>query len=61
MMDRRIYFSLGAGLLVLMTEPVIPEYRWAIFAVAIVYFAFAALFALANVSAKREAERNGHL
>ena len=61
MTDRRVYFSLGAGLIVLMIQPVIPQYRWAIIAVAVVYLAFAVLFALANLSAKREAERNGHL
>lgn len=61
MTDRRVYFSLGAGLTVLAIQPVIPEYRWATIAVAIVYLGFAVLFALANISAKRTAKRNGHL
>ncbi|MGH8949845.1 MAG: hypothetical protein ACRDX9_00320 [Acidimicrobiia bacterium] len=60
MTDRRAYFALGAGLAVLAVQPMVPQYRWAILAVAFIYLAFAVLFTIANISAKREARRNGH-
>ncbi|MGH8913966.1 MAG: hypothetical protein ACRDZM_05545 [Acidimicrobiia bacterium] len=61
MTDRRTYFFLGAGLIVLVIQPIIPQYRWATISVAIIYLAFAILFATASISAKRAAKKNGHL
>jgi hypothetical protein len=61
MTDRRTYFFLAAGLAVLAIQPLVPQFRWATLAVAIVYILFAIAFAVANVSAKRTARRNGHI
>jgi hypothetical protein len=61
MTDRRTYFFLGAAGAVFLIEPMVPEYRWAIISVAVIYLAFAVLFASASISAKRTARRNGHL
>lgn len=61
MTDRRTYFFLGAGLIVLAIRPMIPQYRWATLSVAVIYLVLAFLFAAANITAKRTAKRNGHL
>lgn len=61
MTDRRTYFFLGAGLVVLIVQPIVPQYRWATVTVAILYLVFAVLFATASISAKRAAEKNGKI
>ena len=61
MTDRRAYFSLGAGLAVLAVQPMVPQYRWATLSIAFIYLAFAVLFTVASISAKRTARRKGHL
>ncbi len=61
MTDRRTYFFLGAAGAVFLIEPLVPQYRWAIFLVTVIYLAFAVLFASASISANRTARRNGHL
>jgi hypothetical protein len=48
-------------LAVLAVGPLIPQYRWATISVAVIYLAFAVLFATADISARRAAKRNGHL
>lgn len=58
MTDKRSYFCLGAGVLVLAMEPMVPEYSWATLTIGIVYFVLAALFGLASFSAHREARRH---
>jgi hypothetical protein len=60
MTDRRTYFFLGAALLIVLVQPLIPQYRWATLSVAGLYLVFAVLFAMSNISARRAARRNGH-
>ena len=61
MTDRRAYFFLAAGLAVVLIQPLVPQFWWLTMSVAFIYLAFALLFATANLSARREARRNGHL
>jgi hypothetical protein len=61
MTDRRTYFFLGAALMVGVVQPLVPQFRWAILAIVVVYLLFAILFAAADISAKHAAKRNGHL
>lgn len=61
MTDRRVYFFLGAGLAVFAVQPMVPQYRWAIIVVSLIYLLFAILYATADISAKRAAKRNGHI
>jgi hypothetical protein len=58
--DRRVYFFLGAALVVIAIYPFTPaEYRWVAVSVAVTYVVFAVLFALSSVSAERAARGNG--
>lgn len=60
MTDRRAYFFLGAALVVAATYPLIPpSLNWTALALAMTYLVFAALFAAASISSKRNAKRNG--
>jgi hypothetical protein len=61
MTDRRVYFFLVAALLVLLMQPLVPQYRWLTLAVAGIYLLFALAFALASLSATRQAKKNGRL
>ena len=61
MTDRRVYFFLVAALLVLLMQPLVPQYRWLTLAVAGIYLLFALAFALASLSATRLAKKNGRL
>lgn len=61
MTDRRVYFFLGAAVAVAAVQPLVPQYRWVTLSVVGIYLVFAGLFAAADLSAKREARRNGHL
>jgi hypothetical protein len=60
MTDRRVYFFVGAGVIVLAMQPMVPAYGWLTSLLALIYLAFAVLFAAADISAKRAAKRNGH-
>ncbi len=61
MTDRRVYFFLGAALVVVAIYPITPaQYRWVAVSVAVTYVVFAVLFALSSISADRAARRNGH-
>jgi thiol:disulfide interchange protein len=61
MTDRRAYFFLASALAVILIQPLVPQYRWVTLSVALIYLLFALLFATANLSARREARRNGHI
>lgn len=61
MTDRRAYFFLGAAVAVLLVRPLVPQFRWVTLAVAFIYLVFALAFATANLAARRQAIRNGHL
>lgn len=61
MTDRRTYFFLGAGILVLMIEPLIPQYGWLTMVTGVVYLALAALFGGVSIAQNRAARRNGHV
>jgi uncharacterized membrane protein YqjE len=61
MTDRRAYFFLASALAVILIQPLVPQYRWVTLSVALIYLVFALLFATANLSARREARRNGHI
>lgn len=61
MTDRRVYFFLVAAVAVALVQPLVPQYRLVTLSVVAIYLIFAALFAAANLSAKRAARRNGHL
>jgi uncharacterized membrane protein YqjE len=57
--DRRVYFFLVAAVVVLLVQPLVPQYRWLTLAVTVVYLLFALGFGLASISADRHARRNG--
>lgn len=58
MRDRRVYFFLGAAILVACLYPFTPEeYRWLQVTLSVTYVVFALLFGAAAVSAEREIRR----
>ncbi|MET0830820.1 MAG: hypothetical protein ABWY62_00440 [Acidimicrobiia bacterium] len=60
MTDRRVYFFLGAALVVVAIYPFTPaQYRWVAASVAVIYVVFAVLFAVSSISTERAARRNG--
>jgi hypothetical protein len=59
--DRRVYFFLVAALVVLLVQPLVPQYRWLTLTVTVVYLLFALGFGLASIAADNHAKRNGHL
>ena len=61
MKDRRVYFFLVAALVVFLVQPLVPQFRWLILAVTLIYLLFALGFGLASISANNHAKRNGHL
>ncbi len=55
MRDRRVYFFLGAAVLVAALYPFTPtQYRWLTATVAVTYVVFALTFGAAAVSTERE-------
>jgi hypothetical protein len=60
MTDRRTYFFLGAGILVLLIEPLIPQYGWLTMVTGVVYLALAGLFGGVSIAQNRASRRNGH-
>jgi hypothetical protein len=57
--DRRVYFFLGAALVVFLVQPLVPQYRWLTLIVTVIYLLFALGFGLASISADKHARRNG--